>query len=51
MDAALFLHRFHFAFTVSYHYLFPQLTMGLAESCWRGFSTVVRGAPCETGGH
>ncbi len=30
MDAALFLHRFHFAFTVSYHYLFPQLTMGLA---------------------
>ncbi len=30
MDQALFYHRFHFAFTVSYHYLFPQLTMGLA---------------------
>jgi len=24
------LHRIHFAFTVTYHYLFPQLTMGLA---------------------
>jgi cytochrome d ubiquinol oxidase subunit I len=30
MEDALFLHRFHFAFTVTYHYLFPQLTMGLA---------------------
>jgi cytochrome bd ubiquinol oxidase subunit I len=30
MDPALFFHRFHFAFTISYHYLFPQLTMGLA---------------------
>ena len=29
MDIALFYHRFHFAFTISYHYLFPQLTMGL----------------------
>ena len=29
MDA-LTLHRLHFAFTISYHYLFPQLTMGLA---------------------
>jgi cytochrome d ubiquinol oxidase subunit I len=29
MDAML-LHRIHFAFTVIYHYLFPQLTMGLA---------------------
>ncbi|NJD18949.1 MAG: cytochrome ubiquinol oxidase subunit I [Gemmatimonadetes bacterium] len=29
MDAALFLHRFHFAFTITFHYLFPQLTMGL----------------------
>ena len=26
----LLLHRIHFAFTVTYHYLFPQLTMGLA---------------------
>jgi len=29
MDA-LVLHRIHFAFTVTFHYLFPQLTMGLA---------------------
>jgi cytochrome d ubiquinol oxidase subunit I len=28
--AALLVHRLHFAFTVTYHYLFPQLTMGLA---------------------
>jgi len=28
--SALLLHRIHFAFTVTYHYLFPQLTMGLA---------------------
>src|SRR5258706_3105315 len=30
MDSALSIHRLHFAFTVTYHYLFPQLTMGLA---------------------
>jgi cytochrome bd ubiquinol oxidase subunit I len=30
MDDALTVHRLHFAFTVTYHYLFPQLTMGLA---------------------
>jgi cytochrome d ubiquinol oxidase subunit I len=30
MESALALHRFHFAFTVTYHYIFPQLTMGLA---------------------
>src|SRR5512139_2037999 len=29
MDA-LFFHRLQFAFTIMYHYLFPQLTMGLA---------------------
>ncbi len=29
MDA-LALHRFHFAFAVTFHYLFPQITMGLA---------------------
>ncbi len=23
-------HRLHFAFTIVYHYIFPQLTMGLA---------------------
>ena len=27
---ALLVHRLHFAFTITYHYLFPQLTMGLA---------------------
>ncbi len=31
MDA-LSPHRLHFAFTITYHYLFPQLTMGLAPS-------------------
>ena len=30
MDSALTLDRLQFAFTVTYHYLFPQLTMGLA---------------------
>jgi cytochrome bd ubiquinol oxidase subunit I len=29
MDQALFYHRFLFAFTASFHYIFPQLTMGL----------------------
>jgi cytochrome d ubiquinol oxidase subunit I len=28
MDAEI-IHRLHFAFTVTFHYLFPQLTMGL----------------------
>jgi cytochrome d ubiquinol oxidase subunit I len=30
MDSALLLHRLHFGFTATFHYLFPQLTMGLA---------------------
>jgi cytochrome d ubiquinol oxidase subunit I len=30
MDSALIVDRLHFAFTVTFHYLFPQLTMGLA---------------------
>src|SRR5690242_6516808 len=30
MDTALAIHRFHFAFTIAFHYLFPPLTMGLA---------------------
>ena len=29
MDAEL-IHRLHFGFTITFHYLFPQLTMGLA---------------------
>ncbi|MGH9612482.1 MAG: cytochrome ubiquinol oxidase subunit I [Bryobacteraceae bacterium] len=30
MDTALAVHRLQFAFTITFHYLFPQLTMGLA---------------------
>jgi cytochrome d ubiquinol oxidase subunit I len=30
MNDALLIHRLHFAFTATFHYLFPQLTMGLA---------------------
>ena len=30
MSDAVFLHRLQFAFTIVYHYLFPNLTMGLA---------------------
>ncbi len=30
MDDALLIARLQFAFTITYHYLFPQLTMGLA---------------------
>lgn len=30
MEPALEAHRLHFAFTITFHYLFPQLTMGLA---------------------
>jgi cytochrome bd ubiquinol oxidase subunit I len=30
VQEALGVHRLHFAFTVTFHYIFPQLTMGLA---------------------
>src|SRR3989441_10624918 len=30
IDSALAVHRLHFAFTITFHYIFPQLTMGLA---------------------
>ena len=30
MEQALTAHRLHFAFTITFHYIFPQLTMGLA---------------------
>ncbi len=30
MEEALFYHRMQFAFTITFHYLFPQLTMGLS---------------------
>ncbi|HZX41902.1 MAG TPA: cytochrome ubiquinol oxidase subunit I [Myxococcaceae bacterium] len=43
MTDALFWHRLHFGFTVTFHYLFPQLTMGLAFLIvlfkWRAFRT------------
>lgn len=29
MEDALLIHRLQFAFTIAYHYIFPQLTMGL----------------------
>ncbi|MGA8221540.1 MAG: cytochrome ubiquinol oxidase subunit I [Candidatus Acidiferrales bacterium] len=30
MEDTLLIHRLHFAFTATFHYIFPQLTMGLA---------------------
>ena len=30
MDALIALHRLHFGFTITFHYLFAQLSMGLA---------------------
>ena len=30
LDPAYFIHRLHFGFLITFHYLFPQLTMGLA---------------------
>ena len=42
-DDPAFWHRIQFAFTVTYHYLFPQLTMGLAWFLvywkWRALQT------------
>lgn len=39
------IHRLHFAFTVTFHYLFPQLTMGLAL-----LIVVLKTAALKTGG-
>jgi cytochrome d ubiquinol oxidase subunit I len=43
MSDAVLWHRLQFAFTITYHYLFPQLTMGLAPLIvlwkWRGLRT------------
>jgi len=30
VEPALTVHRLHFAFTITFHYIFPQVTMGLA---------------------
>ncbi len=60
MDDALFIHRLHFAFTITYHYLSPQGTMGLAAlivvrltslSCWRErrWRSIRRCCPPPTG--
>src|SRR6187401_2506827 len=42
-DDPAFWHRLQFAFTITYHYLFPQLTMGLAPFLvlwrWRALRT------------
>ena len=46
MDSALALHRLHFAFTVTFHYLFPQLTMGLAL-----LIVVLKAVALKTGDH
>jgi len=35
------IHRLHFAFTVTFHYLFPQLTMGLAFIIVIGILTIL----------
>src|SRR5262252_255697 len=52
MDNALTVDRLHFAFTVTFHYLFPQLTMGLAPlivvlkalALWKGDESYNRAA-------
>lgn len=44
MDA-LTIHRFQFAFTIAYHYLFPQITMGLALLIFILKSMALRGDP------
>src|SRR5215468_3444435 len=51
MDSSLTLHRLHFAFTITFHYIFPQLTMGLAlilfwlkTKAWRTGSEEFAGA-------
>jgi len=49
MESSLDLHRFQFAFTIAYHYLFPQLTMGLALLIFLLKSMALRGAGSEVG--
>ena len=43
MDFAALLHRRLFAFTVSFHYIFPQITMGLALLIFLMKSMALRG--------
>src|SRR3990172_3236375 len=42
---ALTIHRFQFAFTVTYHYIFAQLTMGLALLIFVLKTMALRGDP------
>jgi cytochrome bd ubiquinol oxidase subunit I len=52
MNSALAIHRLHFAFTITFHYIFPQLTMGLALlivilkslALWKGDESYNQGA-------
>src|SRR5216684_4322791 len=59
MEQALDVHRLHFAFTVTFHYIFPQLTMGLAlllvylktkalRTNWAAFSRAAGGVIGQT---
>ena len=48
MDALL-AHRLQFAFTITYHYLFPQLTIGLALLIVVFKTMGLRGAISSTG--
>jgi len=41
----LTIHRFHFAFTITYHYIFPQLTMGLGLLIFILKTMALRGDP------
>src|SRR6266536_3594497 len=52
MDSALLIHRLQFAFTITFHYLFPQLIMGVVTGIpmefqfgtnWSHFSRVTGG--------
>src|ERR1035438_8922696 len=40
------IHRLHFAFTITFHYLFPQLTMGLGL-----LIVVLKSVALKTGGN
>lgn len=49
MDEALAVHRLHFAFTVTFHYLFPQLTMGLGMMTSAAFGVYPYVLPASPG--
>src|SRR3974377_2624021 len=49
MTDALLWHRIQFAFTVTFHYLFPQLTMGLVVLivAWKSLALFCRDERCN----